>query len=51
MESPVVLYDRAKMIDILTSGGLSEEEACEYVSFNCEGAWVGEETPAFLLTS
>lgn len=51
MESPVVLYDRKKMVEILkTRDGMTEDDAEEYVSFNCEGAWVGEQTPAFLLS-
>lgn len=51
METPVVLYDRAKMVKVLTArDGMSEDDADEFISFNCEGAWVGEQTPAFLLT-
>lgn len=50
MESPVVLYDRAKMVAILTArDGMTEDDADECISFNVEGAWVGESTPAFLL--
>lgn len=50
MESPVVLYDWAKMVDILVKGGMEAGDAHEYISFNCAGAWVGEETPAFLIS-
>lgn len=50
METPVVLYDRKKMIEILTKrDGMTEDGADEYITFNVEGAWMGAETPAFLL--
>jgi hypothetical protein len=41
------VYDRAKCIDILTKD-MSYDEAEEYFQFNVEGAYVGENTPAFL---
>jgi hypothetical protein len=41
------VYDRAKCIDIL-SKDMSYDEAEEYFQFNVEGAWVGENTPAFI---
>jgi hypothetical protein len=45
---PFALYDRKKCIDILINrDGLSYEDAEEYFCFNVEGAWVGENTPAF----
>ena len=50
METPVVLYDRKKMVEILVAQGSSEDDADEYISFNIESAWVGEQTPALLLT-
>ena len=28
--------------------GMSEEEACEFFTFNIEGAWVGPMTPVFV---
>ena len=43
----VVVYDRRKCIEVL-KGDMSEDEAEEYLSFNCEGAWVGDRTPAIL---
>lgn len=49
LESPVVLYARKKMVEILVAQGSSEDDADEYISFNIESAWVGEQTPAFLL--
>jgi hypothetical protein len=46
---PFAIYDREKCIDILVNrDGMSPEEAEEYFQFNVEGAWVGENTPAFL---
>ncbi len=46
---PMAVYVREKCIDILVNrDGMSPEEAEEYFQFNVEGAWVGENTPAFL---
>lgn len=41
----VAIYDRGLCIKVLTSQGLSDEEAEEHFSFNCEGAFVGPCTP------
>lgn len=41
------VYDRAKCIDILAKD-MSHDEAEEYFQFNVEGAYVGENTPAFI---
>lgn len=41
------VYDREKCIDIL-SREMSYDEAVEYFEFNVQGAYVGENTPAFL---
>jgi hypothetical protein len=41
------VYDRAKCISILMRD-MTLDEADEYFSINVEGAWVGENTPAFL---
>jgi len=44
----VLLYDWQKCIDILIAKGCADrEEAEEYLSFNCLGAWMGDGTPAF----
>ena len=46
---PFAVYDRQKCIDILVERDeMSYEDAEEYFQFNVEGAWVGENTPAFL---
>jgi hypothetical protein len=44
---PIAIFDRQKCIDILCRE-MSYEEAIEYFSYNVEGAYVGENTPAFL---
>lgn len=43
----IAVFDKQKCIDILCRN-MSYEEAIEYFSFNVEGAYVGENTPAFL---
>ena len=51
-EPSLAVYDRNKCIQILVDrDGMSEDEAEEYFQFNVEGAWVGENTPMFLLQS
>lgn len=45
---PVACYDYDLCIGILVAEGLSEDDACEHMSFNVTGAWVGENTPMFL---
>jgi len=41
-------YDYDKCIEILESQGMTREEAIEYFSFNCEGAWAGKGTPVII---
>ena len=49
VECPV--YDRAKVIEILAEQfGGSVEGAWEWYGYNTLGAWVGEGTPAFLVS-
>ena len=45
-----VVYDREKVIAKLMAEGMDREEAEEFHGFNQLGAWVGEHTPAFLLS-
>lgn len=45
---PVVVYDRQKLVEAFMAEGMDEEEADEWVSFNVEGAYVGERTPLIL---
>ena len=50
-DEPIALYDEEKCISILIErDGMSEEEAIEYFDFNVTGAYVGENTPAFLVS-
>jgi hypothetical protein len=44
-----VVYDREKVIAKLMAEGMDREEAEEFYAFNQLGAWVGEDTPAFLV--
>jgi len=43
----MAVYDRQKCIEILMRD-MSEEDAHEYFEFNVIGAYVGENTPAFI---
>jgi hypothetical protein len=43
-----IVYDRQKVIEKLMADGMNEEEAIEFHDFNQAGAWVGDNTPAFL---
>jgi hypothetical protein len=45
---PFAVYEYEKCLAILEDQGLTMEEALEHMSYNVEGAWVGESTPAFL---
>lgn len=47
LNTPIAAYDRAKVMELLQKE-MSEEEADEYISFNIEGAYVGEGTPLFI---
>ena len=48
---PIAVYDRNKCIEILMDDDrLSREDAEEFFSYNVQGAWVGKQTPAFLVT-
>jgi hypothetical protein len=47
-QTPAIAYSTDKIIDILMSQGMNEEEAWEYFDFNVFGAWVGEATPYFI---
>lgn len=46
---PRLVYSRSRIIQILeASDNLTREEAIEYYEFNIAGAYVGENTPAYL---
>ena len=45
-EPLVAIYSWSKMVDVLMiRDGMTDDEAIEYISYNCQGAWVGERTP------
>jgi hypothetical protein len=46
--SPVICYDREKVIQINVKDGMNQEEALEFYEFNTLGRWVGDGTYAFL---
>jgi len=48
---PILVYDARKCIEVLMKrDGMTREEAEEFFSFNTEGAWVGDKTPAYVWT-
>lgn len=47
-EFDVAVYSGEKLVDNLMAQGMSEHEAIEYVAFNIEGAYVGDETPVIV---
>ena len=50
-QDPIVCYDKFKVIAKLMDGGMSHEEALEWFYFNQIGAWVGDGTPCFIVTT
>ena len=45
----IAVYDRQKCVDILVKRDkMSRGEAEEFMLYNVEGAYIGENTPAFL---
>ena len=49
-EEPKVCYSLEKILEILMEDGMTYEEAVEYYEYNVVGAWMGDQTPAFLNT-
>lgn len=45
---PMVVYDWNKLVRSFERQGMSHDEAQEWITFNCEGAWLGEGTPGIL---
>jgi hypothetical protein len=46
----VLVYDAQKIVDILVDrDGMDREEAWEYFEFNISSAYIGPETPVYLL--
>jgi hypothetical protein len=45
-EPLLAVYSYDKMVDLLmTRDGMEDEDAMEFIEYNCIGAWVGERTP------
>jgi hypothetical protein len=51
MNNPTLaVYSWEKMMSVcMERDGMTSEQAEEYISFNCLGAWVGEGTPIIVL--
>lgn len=48
-QEPRLVYDTQRVIDkLMSSSEMTEEEAWEYWEYNQLGAYVGEDSPAFL---
>jgi len=48
---PLVIYDTQKCIaTLMERDGMDYEGAVEFLDFNTLNAWVGEQTPVFLVT-
>jgi hypothetical protein len=46
----LAVYSWDKMMDVcMERDGMTWEEAEEYISHNCIGAWVGEQTPIIVM--
>ena len=49
-EPMLAVYSYLKMVDTLIErDGMDYEEAIEYISYNCLGAWIGEQTPLIVM--
>ena len=45
-EPVLAVYSYDKLVDLLmTRDGMDDEEAMEFIEYNCVGAWRGERTP------
>jgi hypothetical protein len=47
----MAVYDLTKCLAVLMEQGMDLDSAKEYMEFNVTGAWVGENTPAFLTSA
>lgn len=46
-QDDVALYDYDKCVQVLVKGGMTSEEAVEWMDYNVIGAYLGMSTPAF----
>lgn len=44
-----VIYNHDKILSIFMKEGMTEEDALEHISYNILGAYVGEQTPIFII--
>lgn len=49
-QDPLPIYSWERMVGILMGRDrMDYEEAVEYISYNCLGAWLGDKTPIIML--
>ena len=45
----IAVYDYEKMVKVLVSRDkMTVEDAIDFIDYNCQGSWVGEQTPLIL---
>jgi len=44
-----VIYDYDLMLEVLEDEGMTEMEAIEHLEFNVLNAWVGDQTPIYMI--
>lgn len=44
-----VIYDYDLMLEVLMEGDMTEEDAIEHLEFNVLNAWVGDQTPIYMI--
>jgi hypothetical protein len=44
----IVIYGYEELVQHFVTDGMDIDEASEWVSYNIEGAWMGEDTPAIM---
>jgi hypothetical protein len=49
-QEPIMCYDYNIVIQNLMEQGMSEGEAVEFFDYNIIGAWVGDDTPCFVVS-
>jgi hypothetical protein len=47
---PLIVLSREKCLELMTSEGMTEEEAIENFEYNVIGSWNGDGTPVFMTT-
>lgn len=45
LNTPIAVYDRDKLVESMVKEGMDVDDADEYISYNIEGAYLGEGTP------